>query len=124
MDKLNERRRLLTEALANLDNEIEDLKIKNTFICVLLEFSYNQTQPKPGLAQDMMKNGFKGLEDFVNQYEIDFIDQEIPYKDTIISYYRTNNKELLKPLIVEMIPFMSNMLGIDASNIIKSTFKI
>ena len=124
MDKLNDRRRLLTEALANVDKEIEDLKTSSLLVALLLEFSYNKTQPKHGLAMNFMKNGFVGLEEMVNQYEIDFIDQEMPYKNEIISFYRTNNKELLKPFFDDMMPSMSNMLGIDVSKIMKSTFKI
>lgn len=85
-----------------------------------MEYSYNQTNPKPGLAMGVLKNICQDIDVLVNQYEIDFIDQEIPYKEAIISYYRTNNKEILKPLFEELIPHMSKMLGVN-ENYIKST---
>ena len=113
MDKLNERKRLLTEALKGVDEEIENLKVRNIIIALLLEFSYNRTNPKHGLAMEMIKTGCQDIDTLVNQYEIDFIDQEMPYKELILSYYRTNNKEILNSLFEELIPELSKLIGVD-----------
>lgn len=113
MDKLNERKRLLTEALKGVDEEIENLKVRNIIIALLLEFSYNRTNPKYGLAMEVIKTGCQNIDTLVNQYEIDFIDQEMPYKELILSYYRTNNKEILNSLFEELIPELSKLIGVD-----------